>query len=112
MASMAGGPCITMRVPPGGKRADSRQERDSVSDLYREHILDHYKNPRNHGTLEPSDASFEDTNPLCGDRVRMDLRLDGDTIADIRFTGRGCAISQASASILTEMVKGHSVQEV
>jgi len=83
-----------------------------VSDLYREHILDHYRNPRNYGTLEPHDRSFEDSNPLCGDRVRIDLRLDNGTIADIAFTGRGCAISQASASILTEMVKGQSLDFV
>ncbi len=83
-----------------------------MSDLYREQILDHYRNPRNHGTLEPHDASFEDTNPLCGDRVRMDIRLDGDTIAEIAFSGRGCAISQASASMLTEMVKGQTIQDV
>jgi nitrogen fixation NifU-like protein len=83
-----------------------------VSDLYREHILDHYRNPRNHGTLDPNDGSFEDTNPLCGDRVRMDIRLDGDRISAVAFSGRGCAISQASASILTEMVQGRTVQDV
>ena len=83
-----------------------------MSDLYREQILDHSRNPRNHGTLEPNDGSFEDTNPLCGDRVRMDIRRDGDRIADIRFSGRGCAISQASASMLTELVKGQDIQVV
>ena len=83
-----------------------------MSDLYREQILDHYRNPRNHGTLDPNDGSFEDTNPLCGDRIRMDVRLDGDRIAEIRFSGRGCAISQASASMLTEMVEGQDVQTV
>jgi nitrogen fixation protein NifU and related proteins len=80
--------------------------------MYREHILDHYRNPRNQGTLDPSDATFEDTNPLCGDRVRMDLRFDGDVVSDIAFSGRGCAISQAAASMLTEMVKGQSIGEV
>jgi nitrogen fixation protein NifU and related proteins len=83
-----------------------------MSDLYREQILDHYRNPRNHGTLDPNDGTFEDTNPLCGDRVRMDIRLDGDRISEIRFSGRGCAISQASASMLTEMVEGQDVQSV
>jgi nitrogen fixation NifU-like protein len=83
-----------------------------VSDLYREHILDHYRNPRNRGTLDPNDGSFEDTNPLCGDRVRMDIRLDGERISEVAFSGRGCAISQASASILTEMVQGQTVQSV
>ncbi len=83
-----------------------------MSDLYREQILDHYRNPRNHGTLDPHDASFEDSNPLCGDRVRIDLKLDGDIIADIRFSGRGCAISQAATSMLTEMVVGKTIEDV
>jgi nitrogen fixation NifU-like protein len=83
-----------------------------VSELYREHILDHYQHPRNYGTLENPDCSFEDSNPLCGDRIRIDLRLEDDRIADIRFSGRGCAISQAAASILTEMVKGKTLEEV
>jgi nitrogen fixation NifU-like protein len=83
-----------------------------VSDMYREHILDHYRNPRNHGMLEPHDASFEDTNPLCGDRVRIDLRFDGDIVSEIAFSGRGCAISQAAASMLTELVKGQSIADV
>ena len=83
-----------------------------MSDLYREQILDHYRNPRNQGTLDPHDASFEDTNPLCGDRVRIDLRFDGETISDIRFSGRGCAISQAAASMLTELVAGQNIQDV
>lgn len=83
-----------------------------MSDLYREHILDHYRNPRNHGTLDPNDATFEDSNPLCGDRVRIDLKLDGDTIADIRFSGRGCAISQAATSMLTELVIGKTITDV
>ena len=83
-----------------------------MSDLYREQILDHYRNPRNHGTLDPHDASFEDSNPLCGDRVRIDLKLDGDTIVDIRFSGRGCAISQAATSMLTEMAIGKTIDDV
>jgi nitrogen fixation NifU-like protein len=80
--------------------------------LYREIILDHYRNPRNRGTLDPADYSYEDTNPLCGDEVRIDLRVDGDRVADVKFSGRGCAVSQASASILTEMVQGRSLDEV
>ncbi|HAX25673.1 MAG TPA: SUF system NifU family Fe-S cluster assembly protein [Thermomicrobiales bacterium] len=83
-----------------------------MSDLYREYILDHYRNPRNHGTLDPNDATYEDTNPLCGDRIRIDLRLDGDRIVDIKFSGRGCAISQAATSMLTEMVEGKTIDEV
>jgi nitrogen fixation NifU-like protein len=60
-----------------------------AADFARELILDHYRNPRNHGTLDDADATFEDSNPLCGDRVRIDLKLDGSRIADIRFSGRG-----------------------
>lgn len=83
-----------------------------MSDLYREQILDHYRNPHNHGVLDPHDASYEDTNPLCGDRIRIDLRIDGDVVTDIAFSGRGCAISQASTSILTDLVKGESLDEI
>ncbi|MBX6753783.1 MAG: SUF system NifU family Fe-S cluster assembly protein [Thermorudis peleae] len=83
-----------------------------MSDLYREHILDHYEHPRNYGTLDPADRSFEDSNPLCGDRIRIDLRIRDGKIAEIAFTGRGCAISQAAASILTEMVKGQDLEAV
>jgi len=80
--------------------------------LYREAILDHYRNPRNKGTLEPAEFSYEDVNPLCGDEIRIDVRTDGERVTAIRFTGRGCAISQAAASILTEMVDGQSLDEV
>lgn len=83
-----------------------------MADIYREHILDHYRNPRNYGTIEDADISHEDTNPLCGDRVRIDLRIADGKIADIKFSGRGCAISQAAASILTEMVAGADLDEV
>ncbi len=80
--------------------------------LYREAILDHFRNPRNKGTLDPADYSYEDVNPLCGDEIRMDLRTDGERITEVRFSGRGCAISQAAASILTEMVEGRPLDEV
>lgn len=80
--------------------------------LYREVILDHYRNPRNKGTLDPADHTYEDTNPLCGDEVRIDVRVAADRVAEIRFSGRGCAVSQASASILTEMVEGLPLAEV
>jgi len=73
---------------------------------YREYILDHYKNPRNFGRLEGADISHEEENPLCGDVVGIDLKLRDGVIDDVRFHGRGCAISQASASLLTERVKG------
>ena len=83
-----------------------------LEDLYREIILDHYRNPRNKGTLDPADFSYEDVNPLCGDEIRMDVRTDGERVTEVRFSGRGCAISQAAASILTEMVAGQPLDEV
>ena len=84
-----------------------------MDDFYRENILDHYKHPRHHGQLEPNDFSFEDENPLCGDRIRIDVRLDeNQRVKDVAFTGRGCAISQASASMLTESIVGKSLDEV
>src|SRR5437016_14221646 len=79
--------------------------------FYREYILDHYKNPRNYGRLEHPDISHEEDNPLCGDVVGMDLRVADGVIEDVRFHGRGCAISQASASLLTERLKGMSLEE-
>ena len=87
-------------------------ELGGIDDLYRDFILDHYRHPRNAGTLEQPSATFEDNNPLCGDRIRMDVRIADNRIEDIRFAGRGCAISQASASLLTEAVKGKTVNEV
>jgi nitrogen fixation NifU-like protein len=80
--------------------------------LYREIILDHYRNPRNRGTLDPHDYSAEDVNPLCGDEVRIDVRVADGRVEEIKFSGRGCAVSQASASILTEMVEGMTLDEV
>ena len=77
--------------------------------FYREYILDHYKNPRNFGRLEEPDITHEEDNPLCGDVVGMDFRVKEGVIEDIRFHGRGCAISQASASLLTERLKGMSL---
>ena len=83
-------------------------------DLYREVILDHYKNPHNYGLLEPYDAQAEGQNPLCGDEVTVTVNFadDGETIADIGFEGRGCAISQAATSMLTDIVKGKTAAEV
>jgi nitrogen fixation NifU-like protein len=84
-----------------------------ADDLYRELILDHYKNPHNHGTLDPCDARAEGQNPLCGDEIAITLTFNGgEVIEDIRFAGRGCAISQAAASMLTDIVKGRPVREV
>jgi nitrogen fixation NifU-like protein len=82
--------------------------------MYREVILDHYKNPRNHGDIEGADAHAEGQNPLCGDEVTVSVRFgaDGETIEEMRFAGRGCAISQAATSMLTELVQGRKAAEV
>ncbi|KAB2832251.1 MAG: iron-sulfur cluster assembly scaffold protein, partial [Candidatus Dadabacteria bacterium] len=77
-----------------------------------EFILDHYKNPRNYGTIEGADASFEEGIPSCGDKVRIDVRLKDGVIEDMKFSGAGCAISQASVSILTERARGKTVEEI
>jgi nitrogen fixation protein NifU and related proteins len=82
--------------------------------LYREVILDHYKNPRGHGVMTDADADAEGMNPLCGDEVTIYVRFgeDSDTIDEVKFSGRGCAISQAATSMLTEMVQGKKASEV
>jgi nitrogen fixation NifU-like protein len=77
-----------------------------LKELYRDVILDHNKRPRNFGRIEPSDAHADGHNPLCGDRLSVFVRLNGDRVEDIRFEGKGCAISTASASLMTEAVKG------
>lgn len=82
-----------------------------MDDLYREIIIEHHKHPHNAGVLENPDISHEEFNPLCGDRVRIDMHVQSDVITDIRFQGRGCAISQASASMLTDEIKGKSLDE-
>jgi nitrogen fixation NifU-like protein len=83
-----------------------------LKDLYRDVIVDHNRNPRNFGKLEPADAHADGYNPLCGDRLTLYVNLDGDRIRETRFEGGGCAISVASASLLTEAVKGKSRGEV
>jgi nitrogen fixation NifU-like protein len=80
--------------------------------IYREIILDHYQNPRHRGTLDPNDYTYEDSNPLCGDEVRIDVRVKDGAVDEIAFSGQGCAISMASASILTELVEGRPLDEV
>jgi nitrogen fixation protein NifU and related proteins len=82
--------------------------------MYREVILDHYKNPRGHGELENADAAAEGQNPLCGDEVSIYVRFgeDGETIDEVKFSGRGCAISQAATSMLMELVQGRTATEV
>ena len=86
----------------------------SASDIYKELILDYYRNPRNFGKLDPHDIDARDTNPLCGDEVEMQVKVssDKDKIEEIKFIGKGCAISQASASMLTEMAKGKPLEWV
>jgi nitrogen fixation protein NifU and related proteins len=85
-----------------------------LESLYREVILDHYKNPRGHGVIEDADAEAEGQNPLCGDEVSVYVAFgeDGRTIDDVKFSGRGCAISQAATSMLMEMTKGRTAEEV
>ena len=81
--------------------------------LYREVILDHYKSPRNHGLLDPSDAVAEGQNPLCGDEITVTVRFgEGDVVERVGFEGQGCAISQAATSMLTELVTGKTAQEI
>ncbi|MBP1631999.1 MAG: iscU [Acidobacteria bacterium] len=84
----------------------------SLDDLYREVILDHYRNPRRRGALEHPDAHADGQNPLCGDEISLDLALDGDRITDVRLQGRGCSISQASASMMAEAISGRTIAEV
>jgi nitrogen fixation NifU-like protein len=85
-----------------------------MDNLYRDFILEHYKHPHNKGYLDPHDLHFADSNPTCGDEMSMTLRLDEaqDSIADVAFDGRGCAISQASASILTDGLRGQTLEQV
>ncbi len=85
-----------------------------MEDLYREVILDHYKNPRGHGVIDDADAQAEGVNPLCGDEVAIYVAFgeDGETIEEVKFSGRGCAISQAATSMLMEMVEGRTATEI
>lgn len=84
-----------------------------MDDFYREIIIDRYQNPHHRGQLDPHDITFEDSNPLCGDEIRIDVRVNGDNrVEDAKFSGRGCAISQASADLLLEYIQGKSLEEV
>jgi nitrogen fixation NifU-like protein len=83
-----------------------------LKDLYREVILDHNKSPRCFGRLDPADSSADGHNPLCGDRLHVTLRLDGQRVSDLRFDGKGCAISVASASLMCEAVKGKTRDDI
>ena len=83
-----------------------------MDDLYRQNILDHYKQPRNFGELADADYEFEDNNPLCGDELKVQLKVDDGRVADVRFSGHGCAISQASASMASDEVIGMPVEQL
>ncbi len=81
-------------------------------ELYKENILDHYKNPRNYGEIENPDISYFDTNPLCGDELQLQIKVKDGRAEDVKFKGKGCSISQASASMLTEMIQGKDMEEI
>jgi len=83
----------------------------SLEDLYREVILDHYRSPRNRGELSDATVVVELNNPVCGDEIKLCLKVENDTVNDVRFSGRGCSISQSSASMMTEAVKGKPLSE-
>ncbi|UCG40915.1 MAG: SUF system NifU family Fe-S cluster assembly protein [Acidimicrobiia bacterium] len=84
----------------------------SLTDLYREVILDHFRTPRNKGHLDTPDRHAEGTNPLCGDEIQIDLAVSDGVVSDVRIDGQGCSISQASASMMTEAIKGKSIEEI
>jgi len=83
-----------------------------MDDLYREIIIDRYKNPHYRGSLDPHDISFEDDNPLCGDHIKIDLRLNDGKVSEAAFDGHGCAISQATADLLLESIQGKTLDEI
>lgn len=83
-----------------------------MDDIYRQYILEHYREPHNHGKLEHPALHAADTNPLCGDRIEFDLNVNGDRVSEVRFSGRGCAISQATASMLTDRIEGATLDEL
>jgi nitrogen fixation protein NifU and related proteins len=89
-----------------------RPDSAELSALYQEMILDHYRRPRNKGTMENADASVEMKNPLCGDEIGLQVAFEGDQISDVKFSGRGCSISQASASMMTQLLKGKTRAEI
>ena len=83
-----------------------------MDDMYRQYILEHFREPRNYGHLEHPDITARDTNPLCGDRIEIELAVQDDRVTAVRFSGRGCAISQAAASMLTERIEGATLDEL
>lgn len=84
-----------------------------MDDFYRDLIIDRYQHPHHRGTLDPQDITFQDSNPLCGDEIRIDLRVDGDgRVSEVAFSGQGCAISMASADLLLESIQGKTLEEI
>ena len=96
--------------PPGWRRPKGSSV--SVEEIYREVILDHYRKPRHQGHLDAPDVKAEGNNPLCGDEITVELRFQGDTVADAAIEGQGCSISQASASMMAETIVGKTVEEI
>ncbi|TDM12559.1 Fe-S cluster assembly sulfur transfer protein SufU [Macrococcus lamae] len=84
---------------------------NNLDQLYRSVIMDHYKNPRNKGIIEDGTMTIDMNNPTCGDRIRLTLNMEGDTIQDAKFEGEGCSISMSSASMMTQAIKGHTIEE-
>lgn len=84
---------------------------NNLDQLYRKVIMDHYKNPRNHGALEDEAITINMNNPTCGDRIQLHLKVEDDTVSDVKFSGEGCSISLSSASMMTEAIKGLPVQD-
>lgn len=84
----------------------------SVDSMYADIILDYYRNPRNFGNIQDAEIKAKDFNPLCGDEIEINIKLNGNSVKDIKFSGKGCAISQAAASMLTELVMGKKLEDV
>ena len=82
-----------------------------TDNMYADIILDYYRNPRNYGTIKDADIKARDSNPLCGDEIEINIKLNGNSVKDVKFSGKGCAISQAAAGMLTEMVTGKTLEE-
>ena len=87
------------------------EKADAVEEMYREEIMEHYQNPRNFGKMAGSDASYHDYNPVCGDEVEMQLKIENGKVKQAMFTGKGCAISQAAASMLTTEIEGKTIRD-
>lgn len=85
---------------------------DIAEDMYREELLEHYRNPKNRGTIEMADINYRDFNPVCGDEIEIYIKTKAGRISEVKFTAKGCAISQAAASILTESIKGKNLKDV